>query len=413
MSADRQAMHSPVMDRPAAESKEAGALQSGLLVARREASERLRSKAFIISNLFFLALLVIGAVLAGVLGSTSATKVGVVEGPASAIAAAAEAVGDATGAPLELVAFADGDAARAAVGDGEVEAALVAPTTLVVERSADEGLLRLLAGAEQQTRLAQALTDAGVAQGSVEGLLTPPEIEIDRLDPDPAPSGAALAVGAIAVAFLYFQLIQYGQYVAQGLVEEKSSRIIEVLLTSVRPRRLLAGKVLGLGGVGLLSVLSLGGVGYLTLRFSGAFDVPPEAYGTIAAVVGWYVLGYLLYACLFALGGALVHRVEDLQSAVIPAFALLIGSFFLAQYALQDPGGTAATVGALLPFSAPMLQPLLFAAGVLEPWEVIAGIGACVVTIALLVPIAARVYAGGALRTERLKLSEAWRSARA
>lgn len=393
--------------------QEASAARSVLLVARREATERVRSRAFLVSNLFFLGLLVVGAILASVLGGTSVTMLGVVDGPATEVAATAERLGDATDAPLELVSLPDAVTARAAVTDGEVEAALVDATTLVVERDADDDLLRLLAGAEQQTRLVRAMGEAGVAGGRVAGLLTREEVRVDRLDPDASTSGAALAVGAIAVAFLYIQLIQYGQFVAQGLVEEKSSRIIEVLLTSVSPRRLLAGKILGLGGVGLVSVLVLGGVGFLALRLSSGLEVPPQAYGTIGVVVGWYVLGYLLYACLFALGGALVQRVEDLQSAVIPAFALLIGSFFLAQYALQEPDGTAATVGALLPFSAPMLQPLLYAAGVLEPWQVAAGIASCCATIAVLVPIAARVYAGGALETERIKLVQAWRSARA
>lgn len=394
--------------------REAGAVRSVLLVARREASERLRSKSFLVSNLFFLGVLVGGAVLVGVLGGSAPTKLGVVQGPATAVAASAKAAGDATGAPLELVEVPDADMARAAVADGEVEAALVAPTSLVVQRSADEDLMRLLVSADQQARLTQALDEAGVPQARVQGLLAPQQVRLERLDPEAASSsGAAIAVGAAAVAFLYFQLIQYGQFVAQGLVEEKSSRIIEVLLTSVRPRRLLAGKILGLGGVGFISVLVLAAGGYLALRFSGGFEVPPQAYGTIGAVIGWYVLGYLLYACIFALGGSLVDSVEDLQGAVLPAFVLLIGSFFLAQYALQQPDGTAATVGALLPFSAPMLQPLLYAAGTLEAWEVVGGIASCLVTIAVLVPIAARVYAGGALKTERVKLTQAWRSARA
>src|SRR5690606_6874837 len=99
-----------------------------------------------------------------------------------------------------------------------------------------------------------ALAEAGVPQEEVAQLLAPPQVEVVALEEAGIERGPAFAVGAAAVAFLYIQLILYGQWVAQGVVEEKASRIVEVLVATVSPRRLLSGKILGLGGLGLATV---------------------------------------------------------------------------------------------------------------------------------------------------------------
>ena len=366
-----------------------------LLVARREVTERLRSRVFLITNGAFLLLVVIGVAFGGVIGGDSSSRLAAVEGQPARIAEVAAGAGD-----FEVSVVADRAAAEAAVNDGEVDAALVSGNELVVERDAPGDLPRILATAAQRIAIDQALADADVAPADRQSLLALPPVQVTPLVADGGVEfGPALAVGAAAVAFLYIQLILYGQWVAQGVVEEKASRIVEVLVATIPPTRLLAGKILGLGGLGFATVALVAIIGAVGLSITDVFAVPSEAYSTLAAAVGWYVLGFTVYATIFATAGALVSRVEDLSSASMPGIILLVGSFFLAQFSIGDPFSTPATIGALLPFSAPMLQPLLASMGALEPWMVVAGLASTLITIVALVPLAARIYTGGALRT--------------
>ena len=378
------------------------------LVAKREVTERLRSRVFLITNGAFLLLIVVGIFIGGPLSGDSETNLAVVDGPAAPIAEAVEQSGD-----VAVTVVPGRAAAEEAVRSSEADAALVAPGELVVEREVPGALERQLTGARQQLAIAQALADAGVDADERAELMAPPELTVTSLEEGGIEFGPGLAVGAATVFFLYIQLILYGQWVAQGVVEEKSSRIVEVLVATVSPRQLLAGKILGLGGLGMGTVAIVATIAAIGLSVTDIFSVPPEAYRTLAIAVGWYILGYTLYATIFATAGALVSRVEDLSSASMPGIILLIGSFFLAQFAITDPFAPVATVAALLPFSAPMVQPLLASIDALEPWMVAAGLASTVAAIALLLPLAARIYTGGVLRTSgRLRVMEAWHSAR-
>ena len=172
-----------------------------------------------------------------------------------------------------------------------------------------------------------------------------------------------------------------------------------MLLSVVRPVPLLAGKILGLGILGFAQVLLLTVVAAAGLDLSGTFDVLGNGLDVIGLVLAWYVLGFALYATLFAIAGGVVSRVEDLQATVTPVIVLLIASLYLVQFTIQQPESTGAVIAAVLPFSAPLAQPLRAAAGVGELWQVAASIGLSVLLLAVLLPIAARVYAGAALVT--------------
>jgi ABC-2 type transport system permease protein len=216
-----------------------------------------------------------------------------------------------------------------------------------------------------------------------------------------------------AVFLLYGLLAMYGQWVAQGIVEEKQSRVVEVLLAAVRPTELLGGKVLGLGVLGLAQILLFAGLAAGGLTLTEVIDMPAASWRSIALVIPWYVLGYLLYALIFAAAGSLVARVEELQSAVMPAILVLIGALFAAQFALAAPDSTVASVAGIVPFTAPIVQPILLAVGQATWWEVLLAIAIALATIALLLPLTARLYRGGILRTgSRVSFAEAWSSAR-
>ena len=141
------------------------------------------------------------------------------------------------------------------------------------------------------------------------------------------------------------------------MVEEKSSRVIEVILSAVRPRQLLTGKVIGLGllALGHLCVIAI--VGLVVGAAAGAIHLTASLVGAAALAILWFIAGYAFYSCLFACAGALVPRQEELQSTTMPLTLLILVSFFLSFAVNDNPDGTLAHVTAFLPMTAPLTMP--------------------------------------------------------
>lgn len=387
-----------------------------VLIAAREVTERLRSKAFLISNAVILGLIVLSVLAPLVFAEDDETTLGYVGAEAEQVAQLAVLQQDAFEAQLDLVPIADRAAAERALDEGEVAAVVLDPTSVLVEARLGPRLEALLASAANAVAMDAALTDAGLTAAdrttlfAIEPLTIESRVEradaVDLFDP-------AVLVVYGAVFLLYGLLAMYGQWVAQGIVEEKQSRVIEVLLAAVRPTELLGGKVLGLGMLGLVQILLFAGIAAAGLTLTEVIEMPAASWRSIALVIPWYVLGYLLYAMLFAAAGSLVARVEELQSAVMPAIVVLIGALFAAQFALAAPDSTVAAVAGLVPFTAPIVQPILLAVGQTTWWEVTLAIVLALATIALLLPLTARLYRGGVLRTgSRVSFKDAWASSR-
>jgi ABC-2 type transport system permease protein len=382
------------------------------LVAAREFTERLRSRAFIVSNAAILILILLSLVLPRFFANDGPVELGHLGGGATHVAELARAQQGAFDVELELVPFEDRAAADAALARGGVEAVVVDPTTVLADGHLGPQLEGLLASASNAVVIDDVLASAGLEPADRAALFAIEPLTVEQRDPD----GAAVdvfdpAVGIVfaAVFVLYGLLAVYGQWVAQGIVEEKQSRVVEVLLATVRPTELLAGKVLGLGALGLAQILLLAGVAAGGLLLTDVVEVPRAAWGALGLVIPWYVLGFLLYATLFGMAGSIVARVEDMQSAVIPVIVILVLALFGAQFALSDPTGTVAAVAGILPLTAPIVQPILFAVGASSAWEVAAAIVLAVLAIVVMVPLAARIYRGGVLRTRgRVSFREAW-----
>ncbi len=156
-------------------------------------------------------------------------------------------------------------------------------------------------------------------------------------------------VAFVGVLVLYGQLFAYGYWVAAGVVEEKSSRVVEVLLATVRPSHLLRGKILGIGVLGLAQLLLIGLAALFTSKAVGSLDFPSGAVATIGLVLVWFVLGFFFYASLFAVAGSIVTRQEDLQTTMTPLTILIVASFFIGLSATTNPESTLATVASLIP----------------------------------------------------------------
>nr|MDQ3640669.1 ABC transporter permease [Actinomycetota bacterium] len=184
---------------------------------------------------------------------------------------------------------------------------------------------------------------------------------------------------------------------ASGVVEEKASRVVEILLAKARPGQLLAGKVIGIGLLGLIQLVAFVVIGLVTAGVTGSVDLPPETVPVAVQVVLWFVLGFALYSCLFAVGGAMASRVEELQSTTTPLTFLAVASLFAAMNTGGNPTGRIAEIATFIPFSAPMVLPIRIAAGEVALGTVLLAVAIVLVSIVAAMMLAARVYAGGAL----------------
>jgi len=383
------------------------------LVARREVRERTREKSFLVSTGINVVIIVAVVILSTVIGGGSDSYVvGVADPGAQPVAEAAARA--ARAADAEIVVREVGPAeASAGLEDGSLDAVLTG-SELRSQEDPDDELVAFVQAANREVRAAEALDQAGVSGAEAQRALSPPPLEVatvEAVDPD---EDSLAGFTFFVVIALYGQLLTYGYWVAAGVVEEKASRVVEVVLSAIRPAHLLAGKVIGLGLLGLANLLLIAVVGLGTAAATGALDVDGEILTATGLALAWFLVGYAFYACAFAVAGALVPRQEELQSSMTPLTLVILVSFFLAFAVQSNPDGTLAHVTAFIPMTAPMTMPPRIATGDAASWEIVASFVVTLGSAVLLIPLAARVYAGGVMRTgSALKLRDAWRAARA
>jgi len=319
-----------------------------------------------------------------------------------------------------MVGLDDAHAADVALRDGRVDAVLeggvddvrAGTATLRVLRGPPDLLDQLVQAAAIGLRIDAALSEAGVADTTVQQLKDQHPIDASPILPPDPDRGSKATVAFVAVLLLYGQLFGYGIWVATGVIEEKSSRVVEVLLSAIRARQLMAGKIAGIGVLGLVQLIFIAVFAIALASVTGAIDLPANSFSAAALTIGWFVLGFAFYAAMFAVAGALVSRMEELQNAIVPINLLVFASFLISIGALQDPDSTIARVASLLPISSALAMPVRMVLGSATPWEIIASLAIVVGSTALLIPLAGRVYAGAVLRTgAKVRLRDAWRAA--
>lgn len=370
-------------------------------VARRELLERSRSRALRISFALVLVLAVGGAIATARVGEGTPTDdVGLVGARSDAMAPALRLEAHAARRRIHLQRFASVAAASRAVDDGHVDVALVDGSRLIVRRSRSGPAVSVVQSAVASQRSFDRFRALGLTPAQALEALAPRPLPIDVLEPEPREADqGVLAVGAVA---LFAALVGFGSAVAASVTEEKASRVVELLLTTLSPRRLLTGKVLGIGLLGVAQLTVTGGAALLAGRLAGGAGLPSGAAGTVALVVVWFLLGYAFYSVAYAAAGALVSRQEDLSAASAPITWLLVGSFWLAIFALdfgRNPNGTLAQIAAFVPPTAPMVVPTRVVAGDMGAIGVSAAIGLELLATVGLVLLAARVYERAILRT--------------
>jgi ABC-2 type transport system permease protein len=203
----------------------------------------------------------------------------------------------------------------------------------------------------------------------------------------------------------------YGQLVAAGVIEEKANRIVEVLLTAVRPWQLMMGKITGIGLVALVQIAAVAAVALVLGTATKLVSIPTLGVDVVVSGVVWFVLGYLMYALLFAGAGSMVSRQEDVASVSVPVILVIVASWIIAlTVAAPNPGSTATTIFSMIPLMSPVIMPVRIAAGVVPLWQVVLSVILVIATIYILAALAGRVYRNSVLRIGgRVKLGDALR----
>ena len=380
------------------------------IVARREFVERARDRGFQVSTAITLLLLVGVIVVSAAFNRPTSFDLVVVGAGSEVLGGEVRVAADALGFEVKVLALPDRAEAERAVDAGDADAALVNGDAIVVRDEPPEQLVGLIQAVSLRERSRQALVAAGLSDDQVDAALLQRPLPVEALEPVDARRSESATVAFVGVLLLYGQLFAYGYWVAAGVVEEKSSRVVEVLLATLRPSHLLRGKILGIGLLGLLQLLLIGLVGLFASNAVGSLEFPSGAIATMGVVLVWFVLGFFFYAGLFAVAGSIVTRQEDLQTTMTPLTILIIASFIIGLSATGDPDSTLAVVASLLPFSSPLVMPTRIVLGDAAPWEVVASLAISVVSTAALIPIATKVYSRALLRPGRVRIRQVLRA---
>lgn len=369
------------------------------LVARRELVERARSRAFQVGSAVQLLAIVIVLVIVALTGGGNDTKdVGLVGAASEPYAQALQQAGPALDAEITTRALPDRAAAAKAVEDGDLDAAVIDGREILVEDDPDDTLAAAVQATRRQLALREALDRAGVPAAQLDAALAPAPLRVAVLEPENEDRGTRQGIAFVAVLLLYLAIFTYCLWVAGGIVEEKSSRVIEVVLSAIRPRELLAGKIIGLGVLGIGQFVLTIAVGLIGASLLNAVDLPNVTVGWAALIALWFVLGFAFYACLYSVAGALVSRQEDLQSSTGALNMIVIASYLLTFFGIQDPDGTLLAVISFLPPSAPMAMPARWLVTEVPAWQLIVSLLLTLVATVATLRLATTVYARAALR---------------
>ena len=408
-------------------------MQKIWLILQSEFWRRVRSKAFILATLLapvLLIALMFAPALLGELGEESSERtVAVVDETGELFDRLQTASEDASGFTFTAV-DAPADSLRAAVLAGDYDGYVILSAALLEEENGEVTYYSTESSLGGPARFENMLEDA-VRGAVLTARDVPPDIQaLMERDVDvssqvlseegEAGSGIVLTVIGFGMAFvIYFAVFIYGQFVMQGVIEEKSNRVVEVVVSSVRPFELLMGKVLGVGAMGLVQMIiwvTLAGAG---MTFAGTIlslfitpadlgvptDVSAQEVMEAAGItmptipvdlVVWFLLffvgGYLLYASLFAAVGSAVEQQQDAQNLMYPVFIPLILPIMFVTFVVESPDSMISLVLSLVPFFSPIIMPLRMTAASVPFWQTLLAFVLLVGGFVFTIWVAARIY---------------------
>ncbi len=378
------------------------------IVAGREIRERIRARAFLISTGLTLVAMVAVVAVTSILSTQTKHFSVTTTGGASQLDESLRATAGILDVGLDFQPSRGGAADTAAVRSGDLDAVIsgdAADPVITVNAQADPELTQIVTAAATATTLHQRFVDAGMtpqAADAAVAILPPTVISLQPTDRDAQVREGAAFIGDL---LLYMSIVYAGISIAGAVVAEKSGRVVELLLAMTRPRDLLTGKLLGIGAVAVGQFVVFIVAGVVTALVLGTSRVPLGALSVAPHVVLWFVLGFGLYAVLFAAAGAAVNRFEDLQSATLPLTLLQVAGYLAGLSAISSPDSPLITAGSFFPFTAPMVMPVRVATGSAPWWQELLAAGLLLVVAWLCISVGSRVYRAGLLQAS----SSGWR----
>jgi ABC-2 type transport system permease protein len=383
------------------------------LVAHRELRERGRSRAFWIA-LGVMLIGVAGAIaLPALLDTGPGTKdVGLTGTTSGELPAALEAQGDAVDTTIRIHHYDTVNDGEGALRDEDVDVLVIDSQQLEWLKGADEQLKAVVAGAIQLVAVRERAVAAGIDPDELVEMVAPVPITNTELGQSAGRSADDETAAFILTLLLFGAISTYGAMVLSGVVEEKSSRTVEVLLARMPARNLLAGKIVGIGVLGLAQVAATALIALVTVAVVDSVDLPAISGGVIAWAVAWFVLGYALYATVYGVLGSLASRTEDASSVAGPVTVVMVLGFMAAFASIGSADTAWARIVSWVPVTAPIAMPNRIAMGEATWWDPIFAMVLTLATIGVLVVLGGRVYNRAILHTGAiLSLSDAWRGA--
>lgn len=297
--------------------------------------------------------------------------------------------------------------------DGKLDAVILSESGDVQDTTT-----QMLMAATNAMAIQYQIDQSGMSAEEVQQVFAAPPLEVVNADPA-AESSDDDGIGDIvnyiiayaATILIFIFIVLYGQWIAQGVVEEKASRIMEIMVNAATPRDLLAGKVIGIMATALMQVvpiaLTAGVIASFQSQIGKLFGVNEDDLfnidlGVIAwSSMGWFVLyfllGFLLFGALYAGVGSLVSRQEEVSTAVAPMTTVMMIGYFAALMSMSDPDGMVARIAYLFPGTSVFVAMLRLVNGNPQPWEIAVSIIGLVIAIVLALMLAARLYRVGVL----------------
>ncbi|AVL99702.1 ABC transporter permease [Gordonia iterans] len=370
-----------------------------MIIAGREISTRAKERSFVISTVLMVAAIVVGAVVWSFFaGRESSDRIGVVGGD-SALTQTLTRSGEIADSRVTVETVPDATAARQKVDDDDLDAVvLVGPDhryTILSESGTGSTLDGVLRSGLAQYQLATSLAERGVAVTD----LPSASIVTEQINPEEPDVGQRISIALIGSILLMMAVMTGGVMVAVGVVEEKTSRIVEILLSSVRPLQLLWGKILGIGAISLGQVVLLGATALVAGTATGLLTVTGTATAMFAAVIAWFLLGFLFFAALYAAVGAMVSRQEELNGASTPLTFLALGVLYAGMFGIQALDSTWMQVLSWIPPFSAVLMPIRIATGDTTALQVIGTFAVMIVVCAAAIWASSRIYSRSVLRT--------------
>ncbi|CAF1751790.1 MULTISPECIES: ABC transporter permease [Bacillus] len=274
----------------------------------------------------------------------------------------------------------------------------------------DESTYQTLQQALTQTKTAVGTAELGVSQETISSLYAPVTVGQKALKEGAKSEeelGQTVGLVYIMLFVIYFSVIMYASMIAMEVATEKSSRVMEILISSMPPIQQMFAKLLGIGLVGITQLAIIIGAGSLSLKLNeksetassvGEFlNLTDVSATTVIYAVIFFLLGYFLYATLAAFLGSVVSRIEDVQQTITPMTLLVVAGFMIAMFGLNAPDAGFITVTSFIPFFTPMIMFLRVGMLDIPFWQAAVGIGITLLTIVILAVIGARIYKGGVL----------------